>query len=92
MSSALPKESDQAIQKLENLCAQAEVLFDRLSNFIKSVDKNLAEVRKDVKENRELMREVKKNSEHVANGAYNILLAIRQNEYLQAWYPEKSTS
>lgn len=88
MSKPTPRRMQKSAPSHKDFYKEAKILFSRMSTFLKSVDKNLTELNEEIQENRKLMLEVKKTNEHVEESAFNILLAIRQKEYLQAWYAE----
>lgn len=72
--------------------------------FLAELNKTVVKIRKCMHETFNLMREIKKEkddnyglmkkviytNECVDQTLCNVLLAIRQNEYLQAWYPDKA--
>ena len=43
-----------------------------------------------IKEHDSLINHIKQTNENVEQTLINVLLAIRQNEYLQAWYPAQN--
>ena len=67
---------------------KANYILKKLSNFLDHSSEQLLETKKENHENRETLFTVKTTNENVDATLCNVLLAIRQNEYLQAWYPE----
>jgi hypothetical protein len=53
------------------------------------IDSFLLDIKKSFKEHLSVMKETLKVNECAEETLGNVLLAIRQNEYLQAWYPEQ---
>jgi hypothetical protein len=54
---------------------------------LNKIDSFVVEIRKAFKENNKIMLEMTKVNKNVDETLGNVFLAIRQNEYLQAWYP-----
>jgi predicted nucleic acid-binding Zn-ribbon protein len=68
------------------------LLKDRLDRINRNLDKwheNAIDLAKLMKRQEELLNKVSKTSDSVDDSLGNVYLAIRQNEYLQAWYPEQ---
>jgi paraquat-inducible protein B len=83
VGSKLEREFQQKLDKLE--CQIRGELNEFVKNSLKvlqKINKNLDEFATSVKENANFLREMDETQR-------NIFLAIRQNEYLQAWYPEQ---
>ena len=68
------------------------MLYQRMNSFLKNATGYLVEIRKENKDMIDFLESVKKTNENVDETLCKVLLAIRQNEYLQAWYPEKDPS
>lgn len=52
--------------------------------------RTLEKIRVELRLHEETLREILKVSENADETLCNVLLAIRQNEYLQAWYPPQN--
>lgn len=58
--------------------------------FIKKVNEMLLDMHKKIMSFEKLLKVVINTNENVDESITNVLLAIRQNEYLQAWYPPQN--
>lgn len=65
---------------ISNLNKDMRVKLNKIDSFV-------VEIRKAFKENNKIMLEMTKVNKNVDETLGNVFLAIRQNEYLQAWYP-----
>lgn len=78
-------------KRLEAFCCRYGKEFDSLvkkqRDFMEKVDANFSEIRKLMKMYDEKFIKYTKVSEEVEQTLMNVFLAIRQNEYLQAYYP-----
>ena len=52
-------------------------------------EKTLLSIKKDHEKHKNIMKEISSTNKNVEETVCNVLLAIRQNEYLQAYYPEQ---
>lgn len=74
---------------LRHLDLTVKKIDSRNDTFIKKTSLSVTELVKKMKEFEEIIKKVKTTNENVDESLCNVLLAIRQNEYLQAWYPEQ---
>jgi len=69
-----------------------ELTLSKVEKIHCDMKRELSEIKKEVKranaENKTLMLRVEKTNLMVEETACNILLAVRQNQFAQAWYPE----
>jgi hypothetical protein len=79
-------------QKIDGFVNKNIFLHKRMNAFLKEGMEFLIEIKKDIKEMKELLGSVKNTNEEVDSTLCKVLLAIRQNEYLQAWHPDKDPS
>jgi hypothetical protein len=56
--------------------------------FIRRVKKEMAEMRKEMQQHKDFLNKILEVNKCIDETLCKVLLAIRQNEYLQAWYPE----
>lgn len=63
-----------------------EVLED-FCLFMNSWNKTMLEMKKCMDEHEKILSRIARTNENAEETLCNVLLAIRQNEYLQAWYP-----
>lgn len=61
-------------------------ISDRKSQHL---EKNILKLEKSLNRYEKTLKEIQARHEIVEDTLCNVLLAIRQNEYLQAWYPEQ---
>ena len=73
--------------KPENLKALARRLEGKQDAFFRRWEKFGAQVKASLKDHTDLLAEICRKQSLMDETAGNILLAIRQNEYLQAYYP-----
>lgn len=52
--------------------------------------RTLEKIRSELKQHEDRLREILAVNQNVDETLCNVLLAIRQNEYLQAWYPPQN--
>jgi hypothetical protein len=57
--------------------------------FMRRVKKDMASIAKENKDHRAFLENILEVNKCVDETLCKVLLAIRQNEYLQAWYPKK---
>lgn len=67
---------------------RASRTFYRLDNFLKKESEYLADMKNEAMQLKDLLKKVVHTNENVDSTLCNVLLAIRQNEYLEAWYPD----
>lgn len=65
-------------------------LHDKHLKFLKYSVEKIDEKIIELKKIQSFLTETKKTHESLEDTVLNILLAIRQNEYLQAWYPAQN--
>jgi hypothetical protein len=94
MNKAMHSATRKAYQDNKKLIQRTKSLFESSIRQIKISIKNNAEVVNCIEgsllKHEKFLKELKKSNENVDETVCNILLAIRQNEYLQAWYPEQA--
>ena len=79
-------------EKADQLFKRSNLMSQRMNAFLKSSTEYFVEMKKDTKDMLETLEAVKKTNEEVDSTLCKVLLAIRQNEYLQAWHPEHDVS
>lgn len=62
----------------------------KVNASIRKTSRQLEKITKIVEGHKDFLNQVKKTNENAEETLCNVLLAIRQNEYLQAWYPAQS--
>ena len=60
--------------------------------FMRRVKKEMVAIRKEVSDHRSFLMNILEVNRHVDETLCKVLLAIRQNEYLQAWYPNSPST
>jgi N-glycosylase/DNA lyase len=60
-----------------------------LDKSLKEYFEMFRELRKLLREYQDFLKKSTSTNENIEKTLLNVLLAIRQNEYLQAWYPEQ---
>jgi hypothetical protein len=87
----LLKKNSDLHEKFYEMLKKTYSLHEKIQNEIKDVKKEteslLAMVTKKFKEHSEIISKSVLVSETTEETLLNVLTAIRQNEYLQAWYP-----
>ena len=68
---------------------QGKRFYRESAVFMRQIKREFAELKTEMAEHRKFLGKVQKVNEAVDETLCKVLLAIRQNEYLQAWYPEK---
>lgn len=94
--SELVQSNQSYITKLEAKRYMSQVVADECNMMSRKVDKELAKIMQVMQEHERLLKAIQKEnkvflemSESVDVTLSNVLLAIRQNSFLQAWYPEQ---
>jgi len=91
----------ETVKDIKDLCKNAEVLFEKSNSLYVKIEEEMSDMKK---ENIALLRlvhkefdsqdailhELKKMTASTDDTLLNVLLAIRQNEYLQAYYPAQN--
>lgn len=80
---AMLKETHQNAKRLRTYGEKNRRFLCKVGETIKAVEESLREYVG-------VLESVKKTNETVEETLLNVLLAIRQNEYLQAWYPAQN--
>ena len=75
---------------LAKMCRDFESMKTQHKKFTNQVIEWIREGKDTLKEHEKVLEDVKHTNEGVEEILGNVLLAIRQNEYLQAWYPAQS--
>lgn len=57
---------------------------------IRKLDKLVVELKSSFLAHEKFLEKIEKSNENMDETLANVLLAIKQNEYLQAWYPKQS--
>ncbi len=57
---------------------------------LEAINAGMLEQKKNNVEQNKFLEKITKTNENVEEALCNVLLAIRQNEYLQAWYPAQN--
>lgn len=98
----MPKKQTKKIERIEDIVSKCKTTFEEINRANRcSFDNMKRQFSSLVRQNREILDLIKKTSheqtqflnslaktnESVSDTLLNVLLAIRQNEYLQAWYP-----
>ena len=81
---------EKILEFLENAkCIKKELcqFYKSISIGVKKCDSLLVQIKKSMKCQEEVLRENCRHTANVDESLGNVLLAIRQNEYLQAWHP-----
>jgi len=73
--------------KFDAIFKRCEGMVQHVRKKIDSHDKTLLEVKKENIRHTQFLEKILKSHEILDKTVCNVLLAIRQNEYLQAWYP-----
>ena len=77
-------------KRVKSALDKKKVNKDFRDNF-KEIEKSLVgfmnQIQKKIDNHEKFLEDIKKTNEIVEESLCNVLLAIRQNEYLQAWYP-----
>lgn len=69
-----------------NRCSY-ESMKRQFSSLVRQHKETLEMFKKSCNEHTKYLGELARTNENVSDTLLNVLLAIRQNEYLQAWYP-----
>ena len=72
---------------MRDLNKSVEEMKGKISQMESNLAILFAECRAYLSERSSILQEIKSTNETVSDTLLNVLLAIRQNEYLQAWYP-----
>lgn len=67
-----------------------EFFFEKILKAIAKTNIIVLDIKKENSDTRKIVEEGRVLNENVDATLCNVLLAIRQNEYLQAWYPEQT--
>lgn len=79
---------DLVSEKQAAFLAEINKALVKISKCTNEIFKLMKEIKQDKSENYKLMRKVVYTNECVSQTLCNVLLAIRQNEYLHPWYPK----
>ncbi len=80
---------DEHIQDHKKIAREVRDLLTRICSIFKKYDSHFIECKKSLKSQEAYLRENNKLNQMVDESLSNLLLAINQNEYLKAWYPEQ---
>jgi len=90
---SLEKELREAIKEtykvMANIRRDFEALKKEMCKHMKDADQTFALIKKQILAHSDQINNVTKTNQNVEETLGNVYLAIRQNEYLQAWYPEQ---
>jgi|SRR5579863_7669797 len=75
---------------LSDIRGSFESMKSQNNRFLKEAREMLKDMNQKMSGYSDLINSVKSTNENVEDTILNVLAAIRQNEYLQAWYPEQS--
>lgn len=67
-----------------------DVFIKKANKSISNTEKAVVEVRVSILEHEKHLQDLSESNRNLEETVLNVLLAIRQNEYLQAWYPAQS--
>ena len=91
---SLRKERKQFFEDTRIMLAQQRgflnTFLNKTDKHDRKIDKAFLNMHKEIVRLNTVVEAVSKTNECVEESLCNVLLAIRQNEYLQAWYPEQS--
>lgn len=95
--SELVQENQSYITKLEAKRYMAQVISEECEMLTRKVDRELAKIASIMKTQEKILQSIEKKnnrflemSESVDVTLSNVLLAIKQNQFLQAWYPQQN--
>lgn len=80
-------EKDELKKELASVRREFETMRSNLVKITKSLNELVMGYNKTVSSQDALLKDIKSTNENVEDTLLNVLAAIRQNEYLQAWYP-----
>ncbi len=83
-----PEKSDLK-KELASVRKEFETMRHNLVKATSYLNKLITESSKTYVKQEEFLRGIKSTNENIEDTLLNVLLAIRQNEYLQAWYPQQ---
>jgi hypothetical protein len=92
------EKDDELFKKSVDLHARTQIAFNKIKFFHEKIENEMSEMKQQniqllrfIEEKFDSQKEVLANTSKIAQTTeetlLNVLLAIRQNEYLQAWYP-----
>lgn len=81
------KTAEQIVRECHELLRKTKTYSEKNKRFMNKVGEMVKELSSTMRVYLTVLESVKKTNETVDETLCNVLLAIRQNEYLQAWYP-----
>jgi len=93
MSKKKTKTLENILEETQEINRSNRCSYESMKRQFSSLVRQFKETNKTIVENclkqTEYLKSLEKSNENVNETLLNVLLAIRQNEYLQAWYPEQ---
>lgn len=88
-SSHLPTEQQmkQFLEDTHDFLKQGKRMYKEVSVFLRKANKLMLEAKKDQRKQEDFLSKIAYTNENVEETLCNVLLAIRQCEFLKAWYP-----
>lgn len=83
------KSSEELIKECHDFMRKTKTYFEKNRRFLNKFGEMLKAVADSLECFGTVMQSVKNTNDNVDETLCNVLLAIRQNEYLQAWHPKQ---
>lgn len=84
----LKTDHDIFIEKAHKFYKKGDAIFKQMTNFLNETSEYVLKLKKENIEIKSFLQKTMDLHENVDRTLCKVLLAISQNEYLQAWYPD----